>query len=89
MEPTVQISDDFISANTNFKELISSLKSGFASEEIIIPQRHHHDFPNPETGADSTLLLMPAWHSGKEAGVKIATVSPENDRFGLPSVHAI
>ncbi|MFS4492559.1 ornithine cyclodeaminase family protein [Maribacter sp. 2308TA10-17] len=89
MEPIIQISDDFINTHTNFKELISALKSGFASEDISIPNRHHHLFPNPETGADSTLLLMPAWHSGKEAGVKIATVSPENDRFGLPSVHAL
>ncbi|TMM59194.1 ornithine cyclodeaminase family protein [Maribacter algarum] len=89
MEPTVQVNDDFIKANTNFKELILALKSGFASEDINIPNRHHHLFPNPETGVDSTLLLMPAWHSGKEAGVKIATVSPENERFGLPSVHAI
>ena len=89
MEPTVQISDDFINENTDFLELIVALKEGFSSQDIIIPQRHHHDFPNPETGADSTLLLMPAWHPGKESGVKIATVSPENERFELPSIQAI
>ena len=89
MEPTIQISDDFINDNTNFSELISALKSGFASKDIIVPQRHHHDFPNPETGKDSTLFLMPAWNPSKEAGVKIATVSPENERFGLPAVQAI
>ena len=89
MEPTVQISDDFINENTDFLELIVALKEGFSSQDIIIPQRHHHDFPNPETGADSTLLLMPAWHPGKESGVKIATVSPENGRFELPSIQAI
>ena len=86
MEPTVQISDDFIEANTNFKELIPALESGFASEDIIIPQRHHHDFPNPETGADSTLLLMPAWHPGENAGVKMVTISPENSQYDLPAV---
>ena len=32
---------------------------------------------------------MPAWNSGQEAGVKIATVSPENDRYGIPSIQAI
>lgn len=80
---------DFIESNTDFSELISVLRKGFSSEEIIIPQRHHHDFPNPETGADSSLLLMPAWQPGKESGVKIATVSPENDRYGLPSIQAI
>ena len=89
MEPTIQINDDFINNNTNFLELISALKSGFAAHDIIVPQRHHHDFPNPETGKDSTLFLMPAWNPSKEAGVKIATVSPENEQFGLPAVQAI
>jgi ornithine cyclodeaminase len=89
MEPTVQITDDFINSNTNFTDLISALKKGFASPDILVPQRHHHDFPNPETGIDSTLLLMPAWHPGKVAGVKIATVSPKNSRFDLPSIQAI
>ena len=48
--------------------------------------RHHHDFPNPEVNTDSTLLLMPAWNPGKNAGVKIVTVSPENGQFGLPAI---
>ena len=89
MEETVQISDNFINNNINFSELIAALKLGFSSEDILIPQRHHHDFPHPETGADTTLLLMPAWHPGKEAGVKIATVSPENDTYDLPAIQAI
>lgn len=89
MEQTVQISDDFINENTNFSELISALKEGFSSKDILVPQRHHHDFPNPETGANSTLFLMPAWNPSEEAGVKIATVSPENQKFGLPSVQGI
>lgn len=89
MEETAQISDHFINNHTNFTELITALKNGFSTQDILVPQRHHHDFPNPETGVDSTLLLMPAWHSGKEAGVKIATVSPENRRYGLPAIQAI
>jgi len=89
MEKMIQIPDDFINENTDFPELIAALKKGFASEEILVPMRHHHDFPNPDVGTDSTLLLMPAWHSGKVAGVKIATVSPENGRFDLPSIQAV
>ncbi len=88
MYSAVQISDDFINVNTNFKALIADLKSGFASQDIIVPQRHHHDFPNPGK-TDSTLLLMPAWHAGNNAGVKIASVNPENAQFGLPSIQAI
>lgn len=84
----VHISDDYINENTDFKTLIAVLKLGFISEDIIVPQRHHHDFPNPGK-ADSTLLLMPAWHVGNNAGVKIATVSPVNAQFGLPSIQAL
>jgi ornithine cyclodeaminase len=89
MIETTQIADDFIYANTKFPELIRALENAFAQQEIIVPQRHHHNFPNPATGTDSTLLLMPAWQPGLEAGVKIATVSPENDQYNLPSVQAI
>ena len=86
MDEIIHISDVFIEKNTDFHELVSALKKGFSSEEIIIPQRHHHDFPNPETGSESTLLLMPAWHPGQNAGVKMVTISPENSRFDLPSI---
>ena len=86
MEKIEQISAEFIEQNTNFLALISELKTHFASGEVIVPMRHHHDFPNPHVQADSTLLLMPAWNPSKNAGVKIVTVSPENGQFDLPSI---
>ena len=86
MDDIVHISSDFIEASSNFPELVSEIKGGFASEDIIIPQRHHHDFPNPQTGAETTLLLMPAWYPGRISGVKMVTISPENSRFDLPAV---
>ena len=86
MDRIVQIDANFIEENTNFLELIATLKIGFSSEDIIVPMRHHHDFPNPKVGSDSTLLLMPAWNPSKEAGVKVVTVSPENGQFDLPSI---
>ncbi|MGI9550614.1 MAG: ornithine cyclodeaminase family protein, partial [Aurantibacter sp.] len=89
MAETVQIGDYFIEEHTNFPELISALRKGFASREFIIPQRHHHDFPNPETEVDSTLLLMPAWQPGKNVGVKMVTINPGNSRFDLPSIQGI
>lgn len=82
----MQISNEFIEKNTNFTELISEINNHFFSDEVIVPMRHHHDFPNPEVQADSTLLLMPAWNPSKNAGVKIVTVSPENGQFDLPSI---
>lgn len=86
MDKIEQISADFIENNTNFTELISEIKHHFSTDEVIVPMRHHHDFPNPEVNADSTLLLMPAWNPSKNAGVKIVTVSPENGQFEMPSI---
>ncbi|GGG55269.1 ornithine cyclodeaminase family protein [Bizionia arctica] len=86
MDHILQIGDSFIEQNTIFSELILELKQSFSNNNVIVPLRHHHDFPNPEVSADSTLLLMPAWNPSKIAGVKIVTVSPENSQFGLPSI---
>lgn len=87
MDSIVQISKSFIEDNTVFPTLIEALKKGFSNKNIIVPLRHHHDFPNPEVGKDSTLLLMPAWNPSNSAGVKIVTVSPENSQFNLPSIY--
>lgn len=86
MKPIIQIDSNFIEENTDFNELISEIKNHFSSNEVIVPMRHHHDFPNPAVNADSTLLLMPAWNPSKNAGVKIVTVSPENGQFDMPSI---
>ncbi|MGV8946167.1 MAG: ornithine cyclodeaminase family protein [Lutibacter sp.] len=89
MKNIIIINDDFINGNTHFTALISEIKKSFESSNIEVPMRHHHDFPNPKEGVDSTLLLMPAWNPGKEAGVKIVTVSPNNGKFNLPSIQGI
>ncbi len=86
MKDIVLIDDNFINTNTNFPELISVIKNAFDSSTIEVPLRHHHDFSNPKEQVDSTLLLMPAWNPGKEAGVKIVTVSPNNGNYNLPSI---
>lgn len=86
MNEILQISDTFIEQNTVFLELVNELKKMFSNNEVLVPMRHHHDFPNPELKSDSTLLLMPAWNPSKNAGVKIVTVSPENSQFNMPSI---
>lgn len=86
MDDIIQIDSQFIEDNTNFTELTNALRDGFLESNIIVPMRHHHDFPNPSVDVDSTLLLMPAWNPSKEAGVKVVTVSPENGQFDLPSI---
>jgi len=86
MEDILQIGGSFIEENTDFTDLISQIKDTLSCDDIIVPQRHHHDFPNPDVAVDSTLLLMPAWNPGVNAGVKIITVSPENGKLDLPSI---
>jgi len=80
------INSDAKEKSTDFKELIKTIRAAFKENTMQIPMRHHHDFPNPNVGEDSTLLLMPAWNPSKEAGVKIVTVSPKNGQFDLPSI---
>lgn len=87
MDDIVLINNHFIENNTKYLDLVKALKVGFSSKDIIVPKRHHHDFPNPKMNSDSTLLLMPAWNPSKESGVKIVTVSPENGKFNLPSIN--
>ncbi|SHG86438.1 ornithine cyclodeaminase family protein [Flagellimonas flava] len=86
MEQSIQINADFIEQETNFGELVELLREGFATREYVIPQRSHHNFPNPKTNKESTLLMMPAWNPGKEAGVKVVTVNPGNGDLGLPAI---
>lgn len=86
MKTIYQISDQFIEKNCNFNELIKALQGGFANSEIVVPMRHHHDFSNPEEDKDSTLLLMPAFNPGKDLGVKIVTVSPNNGKYDMPAI---
>ena len=87
MNEIIQIPSEFIESNTHFIELIKELKTAFSENDIMVPMRHHHDFPNPTANIDSTLLLMPAWNPSKNAGVKIVTVSPENTKYNLPSIN--
>ena len=63
--------------------LIERLKAGFSTNDYEIPKRHHHNYPNP-AGIESTLLMMPAWKSGQDLGVKIVNVTPENGKRGMP-----
>lgn len=69
-----------------FPILVEVLEAAF-QEEITVPLRHHHAYPNPTAGVDSTLLLMPAWKTSAYLGLKIVTVSPQNSQFNLPSIH--
>jgi ornithine cyclodeaminase len=75
-----------------FPSLVETLRTAFR-EGAVQPVRHHHTIERPD-GAASTLLLMPAWTDFNAAGssanghigVKIVTVSPDNNAIGKPAV---
>ena len=66
------------------RALVEALREMFRSG-CEVPLRHHHNIPNPGA-ADGTLLLMPAWRSGEQIGIKLVTVFPDNGRRGLASI---
>jgi ornithine cyclodeaminase len=67
-----------------YDQLIEALASAFR-EDFEVPLRAHHEVPVPGGNA-GTLLLMPAWQSGGNMGVKIVTVFPDNATHGHPAV---
>src|SRR5581483_5326376 len=72
------ITADTIRRLTPMSALVAALREAFAREEAV-PPRQQYQLPR-----SSTLLLMPAWRSGGDAGVKIVTVYPH----ASPSVQA-
>ena len=86
------ISADEVDRALTFPGLVETLRTAFR-DGAVQPVRHHHAVERP-AGAASTLLLMPAWtdfnaagiSAGGHIGVKIVTVSPDNNAIGKPAV---
>ncbi len=70
----------------DYGSLIDALDVAFGAATEA-PRRTSHvvDRADGETG---TLLLMPAWQSDREIGIKLVTVFPANARRGLGAVQA-
>lgn len=66
-----------------YPALIDALRDAFR-EPATAPRRHAHELPG-----SASLLLMPAWQPGREIGVKLVTVMPDNRHRALPTVHAL
>jgi ornithine cyclodeaminase len=73
-----------VHAALDFPSLVEALRQMFRGP-CEMPTRHHHEIAVPD-GRSGTLLLMPAWQSGKHLGVKVVTVFPDNARRSIPSV---
>lgn len=70
-----------------YPALIDAVEAAFCAD-VTVPVRHHHTIPVPG-GTDATLLLMPAWTSGRHIGVKMVNVFPDNGARSLPSVMGV
>lgn len=81
----IRLSNEQLLTLLDYPSLVQALEQAFQAE-ITVPMRHHHDYPNPSAGIDSTLLLMPAWDDGQFVGLKIVTISPHNSIYQLPSI---
>lgn len=57
-------------------------------EDVAAPLRGHHTIDVPGAPA-ATLLLMPAWRTGRRIGVKLVTVFPGNRDRGERAVNAL
>ena len=67
--------------------LLRALERMFA-EGCKAPVRHAHTIPVPNA-PDGSLLLMPAWRSGRYLGTKLVSVFPGNSQHGLAAVSAV
>jgi len=89
------LSADDVDRALTFPGLVETLRAAFRAGAIQ-PVRHHHTVERPD-GAASTLLLMPAWtdfgaagtSDGGYVGVKVVTVSPDNNAVGKPAVMGV
>ncbi|WP_159592140.1 ornithine cyclodeaminase family protein [Chelativorans xinjiangense] len=76
-----------------YEGLVETLREAFRAGAVQ-PVRHHHTIERPR-GSESTLLLMPAWsdfaaeEGDGHIGVKIVTVSPDNNAIGKPAVMGV
>ncbi len=86
---------DDVDRALTFPGLVETLRAAFKAGAIQ-PVRHHHGVERPGS-AGSTLLLMPAWTDFAAAGtsedgyigVKVVTVSPDNNAVGKPAVMGV
>lgn len=77
-----------IEKHLNYLELVDALRDGFSAPPIV-PSRLHYSIENPTDNTENTLLIMPAWNPGKQIGVKIVTVAPENKVYNLESINGL
>lgn len=68
-------------AALGFDRLVPALAQMFAGG-CESPPRHVHSLPT------LTVLIMPAWQTGRYLGIKTVTIAPGNSALALPGLHS-
>ena len=84
----LQLTNSQLNSFLDYPNLGDVLKDAFAGN-YTTPLRHHHNFKNPIVEKLSTLLLMPSWDNENYLGVKLVTISPENELKNLPTIQGL
>lgn len=84
MSDVPYLNEEFIHQNNDFPKLIEAIHAGFAATDLVTPTRHHHEYSRHDT-----LLLMPAWQTKKDLGVKIISSNPNNAELQLPTINGL
>lgn len=83
----MMLDDAAVAAALPWGELIAAIESAVVDPGGCAPQRTVHPVSVPG-GADASLLMKPAWITGKVIGVKVVTVFPDNGAIDLPTIQA-
>jgi ornithine cyclodeaminase len=83
----ITLNADEARAALDLPSVIEALRAMFR-EGCEAPVRHHHTIA-AEGQPAATMLLMPAWLSGRYLGVKLVNVFPGNGGRGLPAVQGV
>jgi ornithine cyclodeaminase len=83
----ITLNADEARAALDLPSVIEALRAMFR-EGCEAPVRHHHTIA-AEGQPPATMLLMPAWLSGRYLGVKLVNVFPGNGGRGLPAVQGV
>lgn len=70
-----------------WSELVDALRRAFAAGAVEVPARQVLSIPMPD-GQTASLLIMPAWESGRAIGVKAVTFFPGNAAAGKATINA-
>ena len=76
-----------IRARLPWPRLLAALDA-MLKDDVAAPLRAHHSIDMPG-GPPASLLLMPAWRSGRRIGVKLVTVFPGNAQRNERAVAAV